>query len=162
MLATNSPAMAASFTSAARSRLGQFRCKTRSEAAVLFTITSSDPTPTPELRSLLAYVRSLYGAGMGFDSIGILTKIIRATSGLRWDEEGDMADVLAIIDADISQAIQSCREELASGYLRDVTVARQTLEDVRAALKDCQVTVERWGGEFPFERGAANAQGLRI
>lgn len=43
---------------------------------------------------------------MGFASLGILASVIRATIGLRWDNDGDMADVLAVIDADVGQAIQ--------------------------------------------------------
>jgi hypothetical protein len=43
---------------------------------------------------------------MGFCSLAILTSIVRATLGLRWEEEGDMADILAVIDVDIGQAIQ--------------------------------------------------------
>ncbi len=31
---------------------------------------------------------------------------MRATVGLRWEDDGDMADILAVIDADIGQAIQ--------------------------------------------------------
>ena len=39
----------------------------------------------------------------------MLASIVRATIGLRWEDDGDMPDILAIIDADIGQAIQvSC------------------------------------------------------
>ena len=62
--------------------------------------------PTELLHDTLANVRSLYGAGMGFCSLAILASIVRATLGLRWEEEGDMADILAVIDVDIGQAIQ--------------------------------------------------------
>jgi hypothetical protein len=44
---------------------------------------------------------------MGFASLGILASIVRATVGIRWDEGGDMAEVLTEIDADIGQAIQA-------------------------------------------------------
>jgi hypothetical protein len=45
---------------------------------------------------------------MGFASLGILSSIVNATIGLRWEEDGAMAHILAVIDADISQAIQVC------------------------------------------------------
>ena len=46
---------------------------------------------------------------MGFASLGILDSVVRATIGLRWKEDGEMSDILALVDADISQAIQvSC------------------------------------------------------
>lgn len=62
--------------------------------------------PTPELESLLARTRSLYGAGMGFAGLGLLSSMVKATVGLRWEQEGSMADILAVIDTDICQAIQ--------------------------------------------------------
>jgi hypothetical protein len=43
---------------------------------------------------------------MGFASLSLLASIVRATIGLRWEDEGDMADFLAVIDSDITQAIQ--------------------------------------------------------
>ena len=61
----------------------------------------------PSLHDLLTRARSLYGAGLGFASLGLLSSIVRATIGLRWDDDGDMADILAVIDADIGQAIQA-------------------------------------------------------
>ena len=60
----------------------------------------------PPLYDLLSRARSLYGAGLGFASLGVLSSIVRATIGLRWEDVGDMADILAVIDADIGQAIQ--------------------------------------------------------
>lgn len=43
---------------------------------------------------------------MGFASLGLLTSIVSATVGLRWEWDGSMAATLAVIDTDISQAIQ--------------------------------------------------------
>ena len=63
--------------------------------------------PTPQLNDALTRARSLYGAGMGFASFGILASVVRATLGIRWEEDGEMADALAAIDADIGQAIQA-------------------------------------------------------
>lgn len=54
----------------------------------------------------MARARSLYGAGMGLASLGVLESVVRGTIGLRWEEMGEMSDVLALVDADISQAIQ--------------------------------------------------------
>lgn len=61
----------------------------------------------PSLHDLLTRARSLYGAGLGFASLGLLSSIVRATIGLRWEDDGAMADILAVIDADIGQAIQA-------------------------------------------------------
>jgi len=70
----------------------------------------SPATPLPHLRDVLTRARSLFGAGMGFASLGLLSSIVRATIGLRWEDEGDMADFLAVIDSDITQAIQVRRD----------------------------------------------------
>jgi len=39
-------------------------------------------------------------------SLSLLASVVRATIGLHWEEEGEVADFLAIIDSDITQAIQ--------------------------------------------------------
>lgn len=99
---------------------------------------------------------------MGFDSLEVLATVVRATTDLRWDRDDSLADVLAVIDADISQAIQSCKEEIASGHTRDITAARSSLRKLRAALEDCRAEVDAWGGEYPFVRGSANADCLQL
>lgn len=50
--------------------------------------------------------RSMYGVRMGFASLQIFTSIVQATFGLRWEDTSDMADILAVVDSDITQAIQ--------------------------------------------------------
>jgi hypothetical protein len=99
---------------------------------------------------------------MGFDSLDLLTTVVHAMTDLRWDPNDTFADVLAVIDADISQAIQSCKEEIASGHTRDIAAARSSLRKLRAAMEDCRAEVETWGGEYPFVRGSANADCLQL
>lgn len=43
---------------------------------------------------------------MGFASLGVLTSVVRATVGIQWDENSEMADIVSVIDSDIGQAIQ--------------------------------------------------------
>jgi len=66
--------------------------------------------PTSQLNEALSRARTLYGAGMGFASLGILESVVRATVGLRWEDVGELSDILALVDADISQAIQVSNE----------------------------------------------------
>ena len=75
--------------------------------------------PTQQLHDTLTRVRSLYGAGLGFASLSVLAPIVRATIGFRWESDGIMADILAVIDADIGQAIQASIHIL--GRNRDCT-----------------------------------------
>jgi hypothetical protein len=109
LLATQPPSLAAAFTNIARTRLQQTDAKAHKNASSSFFIChthSSSTTPTQQLHGTLTRVRSLYGAGLGFASLSALTPIVSATIGLRWESDGVMADILAIIDADIGQAIQ--------------------------------------------------------
>lgn len=108
LLATNTPSLAASFTAAARSRLRQTNARRIASANGLFAtgLDGIHAVPTPELGNVLARARSLYGAGMGFAGLGLLSSVVKATIGLRWEKQGLMADVLAVIDTDICQAIQ--------------------------------------------------------
>ena len=107
LLATGPPGLVPAFTSAARSRLRQTNSKVHSSPYLFQRQTRDKPSsPMPSLHDLLTRARSLYGAGLGFASLGLLSSIVRATIGLRWEDDGDMADILAVIDADIGQAIQ--------------------------------------------------------
>ncbi|KAL5479094.1 hypothetical protein ACEPAI_2382 [Sanghuangporus weigelae] len=166
MLATSPPSVSSSFVTAARTCLKQSAQRGIGKQPLLFETREwhgrIETTPTARLNNLLTYTRTLYGAGLGFDSLDVLAGIVRATAGLRWDSDDHLVDELAVIDADISQAIQSCREEYASGNVRDISIVRTALRRLRVALNDCRAEVESWGGEFPFSRGNANAECLQI
>ncbi|EJD05264.1 uncharacterized protein FOMMEDRAFT_105495 [Fomitiporia mediterranea MF3/22] len=166
MLATSPPSVAACFVSAARGCLSQSMERGISKQPVLFEQRERhgrvEITPSACLTSLLSYTRTLYGAGMGFESLDTLSRIVHATAGLRWDADDRLVLDLAIIDADVSQAIQSCREEYTAGNVRDINTARTALRKLRAALTECRAEVESWGGEFPFYRGSANADYLHL
>jgi len=108
LLATGPPGIAPAFGNAARSRLRQTSTKALPAPYSLFRKQTRDSpaTPLPHLHDTLTRARSLYGAGMGFSSLVVLASIVRATIGLRWEDDGEMPDILAVIDADIGQAIQ--------------------------------------------------------
>ncbi|KAG1840645.1 hypothetical protein F4604DRAFT_1664506 [Suillus subluteus] len=152
LLATGSPSLAAAFTAAARSRLRQTSARRIATTNGLFTTSHNGihAIPTQELDNALARARSLYGAGMGFASLGILSSIVKATVGLRWEEDGAMADVLAVIDADISQAMQSCKEELEGGRVSDTAVPQEAIGNLWSNIGESARDVEIWGGEFPL------------
>ncbi|KAF9236540.1 hypothetical protein BU15DRAFT_89074 [Melanogaster broomeanus] len=116
----------------------------------------------PTQNNVLARARSLYGAGMGFTSLSLLSSVVTATVGLRWEQEGSMADILAVIDADICQAIQSCKEELEGGRVNDLGAARETINKIWTGVEDSSRDVEVWGGEFPYDKTASSIQCWRI
>lgn len=88
----------------------------------------------------------------------LLAQPVRATSALFWEEGGEMEIVLAEIDADISQALQSSREEMDSGRMVDITAARSAISDLKAAVRESKLAVQQWGGTYPFERAEATLE----
>ncbi|KAJ6514611.1 hypothetical protein DFH09DRAFT_254005 [Mycena vulgaris] len=158
MVASATPGIATALTSAARDRLHQTNARCLPGAYNLFTAYGGSIAPTPQLHDALKRARALYGSGMGFASLGLLAFAVRATVGLRWPHEGDMADVLAVIDADIAQAIQSCKEEIEAGRVAEHTPARKALNELRGAVDASYADVAGWGGEFPFERAASSME----
>ncbi|KAF8956848.1 hypothetical protein BDZ97DRAFT_146393 [Flammula alnicola] len=160
LLATGPPGVAPAFTTAARSRLRQTITKPLPNPYSLFRKQARDTpaAPLPHLHEVLTRARSLYGAGLGFSSLTVLASIVRATVGLRWEDDGDMADILAVIDADIGQAIQSSKEELEESRVVDFASAREAKDGLRGAVNDSVVDVRSWGGEFPFQRASASIE----
>ncbi|KAI0685208.1 hypothetical protein BC835DRAFT_1290809, partial [Cytidiella melzeri] len=150
------PSTATAFTAAARKRLVHLSSRSRPCATSLFDVMEDGlAVPTPNLHACLRRSRSLYGAGMGLTSLSILTEVVQATVGIRWDLDGETADILAAVDADISQAYQSSKEEIASGRVSDHNVTRMTVQGLAAAVNQSLSDCEVWGGEFPFEQALA-------
>ncbi|KZT67170.1 hypothetical protein DAEQUDRAFT_713865 [Daedalea quercina L-15889] len=158
-LATSPPSVTAAFHDAARRRLDKMNAKQLSPSTQLFSKSVDGFShPTPELATVLRRARSLYGAGMGFASLALLTQVVRATLGMRWQEDGDTADILAHIDADITQAIQSSKEESAGGRVTDLSGARATVSELQNALVHTDRDAEMRGCESPFERALVSMQ----
>ncbi|KAI0820527.1 hypothetical protein BC628DRAFT_1330187 [Trametes gibbosa] len=164
MLATSPPSVAAAFTSAARQRLVRVRATDIPDVAGIFVAVSggSAAVPGEKLEGILHRVRTLYGSGMGFASLRILARVVSATEGLRWEEDSAMEDTLGVIDADISQAIQSAKEEIDGGRVTDPQEARAVVHELRAAIADSQMDIKKWGGAFPFERAEASLEYWRM
>ncbi|KAH7924130.1 hypothetical protein BV22DRAFT_1035564 [Leucogyrophana mollusca] len=164
LLATGTPSLASAFTAAARSRLRQTSAKRIATTNGLFDtgLNGIDAIPTTDLNNVLSRARSLYGAGMGLASLGVLSSVVRATIGLRWEPEGATADALAVIDADISQAIQSCKEEFEGGRVSDMAGAREAIGNLWSGIQESSRDVEIWGGEFPFDRAANSIEYWKI
>ena len=161
LLSSGSPAITTAFLGAARRRLTQSSHATKPIHGTLFR-DDTDAGPTAELQKTLRRARTLYGAGLGFASLKVLALPVRAMADVRRENSAAMESMFAEIDADISQALQSCREELDSGRLSDVAAARSALDDLRTAVKESQIAVQSWRGVFPFERAAASLEYWKI
>ncbi|KAI0085512.1 hypothetical protein BDY19DRAFT_996648 [Irpex rosettiformis] len=164
LLSSGSPAITTAFLGAARRRLTHSTHTTKPIHGALFQ-QGQDGTevgPTAELQKTLRRARTLYGAGLGFASLKVLAQPVRAIADIRQENTAAMEGMFAEIDADISQALQSCREEFDSGRLSDVTAARLALDELKAAVKESQVAVQSWRGAYPFERAATSLEYWKI
>jgi len=104
----------------------------------------------------------LFGIGMGVEALGVLVPVVRATLGLHWDEDGPMIDALAIVDGDIAQAVQSSREQVASGLVEDAAAGRETVDTMRRVLNDVRQQAAEWDCEWPFGRAAESLEYLKL
>ncbi|KAK0448413.1 uncharacterized protein EV420DRAFT_841870 [Desarmillaria tabescens] len=158
------PNIGSTFSAAARVRLQQSGASSGSVRGPLFKRDAHDENihPSENLQDTLRRARCLFGAGLGFASLVVLAVVVRATIGLRWDKETEMADILAEVDADICQAIQSSKEELEGGRVDDHTKAREAVRELRNAVKESLLDVESWGGEYPFERASASFEYWKV
>ncbi|KAJ7641125.1 hypothetical protein FB45DRAFT_899493 [Roridomyces roridus] len=153
MLASKTPGLVSAFMTSTRARL-LYQQPAAGTTPVKCQPFSSETAP--QLQSILTRARLLYGTSP------LLASVVRSTLGCRWPAEGTVADVLAVVDGDLDQALQSCREELTQGDIVDLTAARKAVGDLVAALESSRLDVDSWDGEFPFERAVYSARDLRL
>jgi len=163
LLATGPAGTSAAFTKIARTRVKETTPKKTYAPYSFFTTTPAGSViGTKSLSDHLARARSLYGIGFGFESLALLVLVIKASLGLQWEIDSELEDTLAIVDGDISQALQSCREQLVNELVADLDVARMELRNLRAALMESKVDSESWGGDFAFERSLMSVDVLKL
>ncbi|KAF8583531.1 hypothetical protein K439DRAFT_1634378 [Ramaria rubella] len=152
------PSTSVPFNYIARTRLKQSLAKAAlPPQSSLFSLRGGIATPTHHFTEVLRHARMLFGAGLGVDSLPVLTYVIRATFPLRWtmSDNDPLLPHLAIIDSDLSQAIQSCKEEVAAGFLQsedEIAGAKAALDELFRALEESRRLAATWGGEFCFDR----------
>jgi hypothetical protein len=157
MLATTAPSTAGAFTKAARSRLSKAHASRNANDRVLFVDDGTgDILPGADLLPALRHARSLYGAGLGLTSLDVFAEIISSTIERRWTEDGTTAEMLAIIDGDLCQAIQSTKEEIEAGRASDMMVVRSVVARLRSVIQQSAADVAAWSDDFPFERAAVS------
>lgn len=174
LLASGLPGIGPTFCTAARARI----IRQGVSVAVPEAVFGNDGTdsyftvPTDALRSTMVEARCLYGSGLGFAGIRLLSGLVRQTLGRRWRHEGSTMVVLSELDIDITQAIQvrlrlslcgvfnqlttivlqSSKEEVEAGRVANYAKALEVVQDLQCAIAESRNDVESWGGEFPFER----------
>ncbi|KAK7018341.1 hypothetical protein R3P38DRAFT_2982291 [Favolaschia claudopus] len=169
MLSSKTPGLLASFLTSTRARLHQRVWNgsahdaenTPNSISDLFPSDDED-APTPQLLACLSRARMLYGSGLGFSSLSHLVAVVRSTIGRRWPPEGKITDILVMVDADIAQGLQACREEIQGGGVVDYAAGRAVLEKLTSVLEESEKDVEAWGGEYPFERGFFSVRDFKL
>lgn len=166
LLASSPPSVSARLATIARGRL-KHKLSGRGSPAIPSTplfLTSKDGSsrPADPFYDTLRAARSMYGAGLGFMALRYLTPAMQQTIGLRWEEDDEMADSLAVLDSDMTQAIQSGKEELMRENGAGVNEFRAVVKELRLRLSEASASVKSWGGEFPFERTQASLEHWKI
>ncbi|KZV69426.1 hypothetical protein PENSPDRAFT_652391 [Peniophora sp. CONT] len=166
LLATTAPSTAVAFTKAARARLAKTHPAHIAPDSQLF---APDPShfglviPGPDIAAALRHARALYGSGLGLAGLEILLEIVQATGGLRWTESGPTGDLLAVVDADCCQAIQSAKEEIGGGRAgQSFDRVRATIAHARAVLGQSAKDVSTWSPDFPFERAFSSLEVWKV
>ena len=114
--------------------------------------------PTARFYEALARARTMCGAGMGFNSLQLLTDLVEATRGARWVASSTMEGALTEVDGDITQAIQSSKEQIEADLVEDMALACATAARLRITLQHSKEEIGRWGGEYPFEKAFVSTQ----
>lgn len=165
LLATGPVGTTGAFTKIARNRVSTTAPRRMHPPSAFFAVDSKgNGVPTKALWETVAAARTLMGVGLGFESLPVLISIVDAARPYKFELDSDMEDALIVIDADIAQALQSCREQLASGdnLVKDREAAKETLDKLRNVLVESRKDIEAWGGEFPLEKGELAVQGWKL
>ena len=125
----------------------------------LFTRDSNSLEPTPSLVDIQSRYRCLMGCGYGFESIELLTEVLRQIYALSWDEntrEGDnLMDALTVVDGDIVQAVTAIQKTLLTSFGMK-SMEREdakVVAELKEILCSCQARANMRGEAFAFERG---------
>jgi hypothetical protein len=89
---------------------------------------------------------------MGFASLLLYLPILQGILPLCWKEDGPLMEELAVMDGDMAQAIQACKEESQRDDFVGGEVERNALQDFKSTLQKVKRSCELWEGEFPFDR----------
>ncbi|KAJ8468519.1 hypothetical protein ONZ51_g9587 [Trametes cubensis] len=159
-LGSTDPSVTGTLLMVARRHLERTNATALPTAGTLF-VQSADGggwEATGELSATLARSRTFYGAGMGLAALAVLTEVVKSAVGLRWEEDSRMEAVLAEVDEDLTQAIQSAKEEIDGGRVPEAVQARMVHDALRQALLEDKKDVESWGGDFPFGRALPSVE----
>ncbi|KIK65424.1 hypothetical protein GYMLUDRAFT_38881 [Collybiopsis luxurians FD-317 M1] len=156
LLSSGTSGIASAFSAAARKHLRESGALIPPRPETLFVrdLRNGEITPTQTLKDVLARARTIYGVGMGFASLEILIPVVEATVDGQWAQGGDTEEILTEIDADIVQAIQSCKEELETDRVKERGAARQIVSKLHRAIRDSS----REGMILPFEKAEYSIQ----
>jgi hypothetical protein len=131
----------------------------------LFHDFDRSPKPTKSFGDIQSRYRCLMGCGDGFESMQLLTEVIRQIQGLTWDyssEGEEFMDILAVIDGDIVQAVTAVQKTLltSSGMKSMESQDAKIVADLKGGLAACQASASMRGQVFAFDRGMSRLEKL--
>ena len=121
-------------------------------------------TPSSAFEGTQRRIRAMFGCGLGFESLELLSEIVVQVSELDFDgdsEEGErLTDILATIDGDIVQAVTAAGKELLVGNTKRCMNSSETAiqEGLLRTLEEARNKAEAKGLEFMFDRGLSVAE----
>lgn len=125
----------------------------------LFRDLNGVPGPTSSFGDIQSRYRCLMGCGNAFESMQLLTQVLRQVHDLKWNEgtkEGeDFLDILTVVDGDIVQSVTAVQKTLlTSSGMKPMELAdAKVVTDLKGILAACQVSSSNKGQAFVFERG---------
>jgi hypothetical protein len=111
-----------------------------------------DPTPTAAYKQLLIHTHVIFGCGMGFASLLLYLPILQGILLLCWKEDRPLMEELVVMDSNMGQAIQACKEEIQRDDFVVGEVEQNVLQDFKDMLQEVKLVSQLWEGEFPFDR----------
>ncbi|CAG8959583.1 hypothetical protein HYFRA_00001485 [Hymenoscyphus fraxineus] len=163
-----------SITSSFQKQVSNYLTNTKPETIPeLFDTSQGAPKPNSSFQDIQSRYRCLMGCGYGFESVKILTEIIRQVEALEVDastEDGRaFLEVLEVVDGDIVQSVTAIQKQLLTGSgVRSMTVEEsETVAEFNEALssfREKQSASENSKRnlplDFPFERGMSRVERL--
>jgi len=119
---------------------------------------------SPLFENLQSRIRAMYGSGLGFESLSLLSEIVKQASELEFDENTqhgeDLMDLLSTVDGDIVQAVTAAGKELiTTTRRRNMNATEIEVQNyLQKILEGSRDKANAKGMEFLFERGLSVAE----
>lgn len=132
----------------------------------LFTQKVKSTEATPALQEIQRRYRCLMGCGFGYESMELLTEVLRQVQKLERDqttyESENFLEIFELVDGDIVQAVTAIHKSLltSSGVRKMTCDEVKIVKNLNGVLDLCQETSKAQEQSFAFQRGLSCLQKL--